>query len=214
MMNQTESFGVRLAQLRRDAGLSQQGLAQALSVTRQAVSNWERDQTVPDLDMLRSIAAALCTDMNTLCGMDVLPRRKPRRTLPRPALALSLCAAFCLGAGLGLWSSRTPPEPVPDATVSTTLSAHRISYTTPSGIKVTTAADGALEVSDELAALPEQDPGPVELFHGGKGLQFLRRKGLPQLMPVEVVELLQGQIPQGHRTNVRVSKRASSVGSW
>lgn len=163
MMNQTESFGVRLAQLRRDAGLSQQGLAQALSVTRQAVSNWERDQTVPDLDMLRSIAAALCTDMNTLCGMDVLPRRKPRRVLPRPALALSLCAAFCLGAGLGLWSSRTPPEPVPDATVSTTLSAHRISYTTPSGIKVTTAADGALEVSDELAALPEQDPGPVEL---------------------------------------------------
>lgn len=163
MMNQTESFGVRLAQLRRDAGLSQQGLAQALSVTRQAVSNWERDQTVPDLDMLRSIAAALGTDMNTLCGMDVLPRRKPRRVLPRPALALSLCAAFCLGAGLGLWSSRTPPEPVPDATVSTTLSAHRISYTTPSGIKVTTAADGALEVSDELAVLPEQDPGPVEL---------------------------------------------------
>lgn len=163
MMNQTEPFGVRLAQLRRDAGLSQQGLAQALSVTRQAVSNWERDQTVPDLDMLRSIAAALGTDMNTLCGMDVLPRRKPRRTLPRPALALSLCAAFCLGAGLGLWSSRTPPEPVPDAAISTTLSAHRISYTTPSGIKVTTAADGALEVSDELAALPEQDPGPVAL---------------------------------------------------
>ena len=32
--------------------------------------------------------------------------------------------------------------------------------------------------------------------------------------PVEVVELLQGQIPQGHRTNVRVSKRAASVGSW
>lgn len=163
MTNQTESFGVRLAQLRRDAGLSQQGLAQALSVTRQAVSNWERDQTVPDLDMLRSIATALSIDMNTLCGMEVLPRRKPRRTLPRPVLALSLCAAFCLGTGLGLWSGRTEPAPVHDATVSTTLSAHRISYTTPSGIKVTTAADGALEVSDELSALPEQDPGPVEL---------------------------------------------------
>lgn len=163
MMNQTESFGVRLAQLRRDAGLSQQGLAQALSVTRQAVSNWERDQTVPDLDMLRSLTAALGTDMNTLCGMEALPRRRPRRTLPRPVLALSFCAAFCLGAGLGLWSGRTPSEPVPDAAVSTTLSAHRISYTTPSGIKVTTAADGALEVSDKLAALPEQDPGPVEL---------------------------------------------------
>lgn len=163
MTNQTESFGVRLAQLRRDAGLSQQGLAQALSVTRQAVSNWERDQIVPDLDMLRSIATALSIDMNTLCGMEVLPRRKPRRTLPRPVLALSLCAAFCLGTGLGLWSGRTEPAPVHDATVSTTLSAHRISYTTPSGIKVTTAADSALEVSDELSVLPEQDPGPVEL---------------------------------------------------
>lgn len=163
MMNQTESFGVRLAQLRRDAGLSQQELAQALSVTRQAVSNWERDQTAPDLDMLLSIAAALGTDPNTLCGVSAVPRQQPRRSLLRPALALSLCAAFCLGAGLGLWSSRTPPEPVPDATFSTTLSTHRISYTTPSGIKVTTAADGALEVSDELAALPEQDPGPVEL---------------------------------------------------
>lgn len=163
MMNQTESFGVRLAQLRRDAGLSQQELAQALSVTRQAVSNWERDQTAPDLDMLLSITAALGTDPNTLCGVSAVPRQRPRRSLLRPALALSLCAAFCLGAGLGLWSSRTPPEPVPDATFSTTLSTHRISYTTPSGIKVTTAADGALEVSDELAALPEQDPGPVEL---------------------------------------------------
>ena len=162
MMNQTESFGVRLAQLRRDAGLSQQGLAQALSVTRQAVSNWERDQTAPDLDMLLSIAA-LGTDPNTLCGVSAVPRQRPRRSLLRSALALSLCAAFCLGTGLGLWSGRVTPDPVPEDTVSTALSNHRISYTTPSGIKVTTAADGALEVSDELSALPEQDPGPVEL---------------------------------------------------
>ena len=161
-MNQTESFGVRLAQLRRDAGLSQQGLAQALSVTRQAVSNWERDQTVPDLDMLRSLTAALGTDMNTLCGMEALPRRRPRRTLPRPVLALSFCAAFCLGAGLGLWSGRTPSEPVPDAAVSTTLSAHRISYTTPSGITCITDADGAEELSALLEDLSGGEPGPVE----------------------------------------------------
>lgn len=162
MMNQTESFGTRLAQLRRDAGLSQQGLAQALSVTRQAVSNWEWDQTLPDLDMLRSIAAALDIDMNTLCGMEASPRRRPRRTLSRPALALSLCAALCLGAGLGLWSSRTPPEADQKTAEVAPLPAHRISYITPNGITVTTASDGALELSDELSALPEQAPGPVE----------------------------------------------------
>ena len=42
MMNQTESFGVRLAQLRRDAGLSQQELAVKVNVVRQTVSKWEQ----------------------------------------------------------------------------------------------------------------------------------------------------------------------------
>ena len=66
-MNRTQdSFGARLARLRQEAGLSQQALADRLSVTRQAVSNWERDQTQPDLDMLRIIAQALNTDLNTL----------------------------------------------------------------------------------------------------------------------------------------------------
>ncbi len=42
-MKEANSFGTRLAQLRREAGLSQQALADRLSVTRQAVSNWERE---------------------------------------------------------------------------------------------------------------------------------------------------------------------------
>ena len=42
MKETMDSFGARLAQLRQAAGLSQQGLADRLSVTRQAVSNWER----------------------------------------------------------------------------------------------------------------------------------------------------------------------------
>ena len=37
------SFGPRLARLRQAAGLSQQALADRLSVTRQAVSNWARE---------------------------------------------------------------------------------------------------------------------------------------------------------------------------
>ena len=160
-MNQPESFGVHLARLRRDAGLSQQELAQILSVTRQAISNWERDQTVPDLDMLRAIAAALGTDLNTLCAVEPTPAVKPRSTSRLfPVLTLSLCAALCLGAGLWLWFGRPAPTSEPGATLS--LPAHRICYTTADGITVTTDADGAIELSDTLAALPEQDPGPVE----------------------------------------------------
>lgn len=39
----SETFGLRLARLRQESGLSQQALADRLSVTRQAVSNWERE---------------------------------------------------------------------------------------------------------------------------------------------------------------------------
>lgn len=160
-MNQPESFGVRLARLRRDAGLSQQELSQILSVTRQAISNWERDQTVPDLDMLRAIATALDTDLNTLCTVEAVPAVKSR-SAPRllPVLTLSLCAALCLGTGLWLWSVHSAPTSEPEPTFS--LPAHRIRYTTADGITVTTDADGALELSDTLSALPKQDPGPVE----------------------------------------------------
>ena len=75
-MKEANSFGTRLAQLRREAGLSQQALADRLSVTRQAVSNWERDQTLPDLEMLRAIAQALGTDLNTLSGSGAPGRRR------------------------------------------------------------------------------------------------------------------------------------------
>ena len=37
-----EALGPRLVRLRQERGLSQQELARALHVTRQAVSNWER----------------------------------------------------------------------------------------------------------------------------------------------------------------------------
>ncbi len=40
-------------------GLTQDGLAERLHVTRQAVSNWETGKNQPDLDMLAAIAEAL-----------------------------------------------------------------------------------------------------------------------------------------------------------
>ena len=40
-----EALGPRLVRLRQERGLSQQELARALHVTRQAVSNWERGKT-------------------------------------------------------------------------------------------------------------------------------------------------------------------------
>ena len=157
------SFGPRLARLRQAAGLSQQALADRLSVTRQAVSNWEREQTVPDLDMLLSLARELGTDMNALCGLAPAPAPAPRSRRRVPllsALCLCLCAALCLSA---LWRAVPPAPEEPEASpAALSLPPHRVRYTTPSGITCITAADGAEELSALLEDLSGGEPGPVE----------------------------------------------------
>ena len=53
------SFGNNLTKLRTRSGLSQSELADKCCVTRQAVSNWERGKSLPDIETLTVIAAAL-----------------------------------------------------------------------------------------------------------------------------------------------------------
>ena len=65
-----EALGPRLVRLRQERGLSQQELARALHVTRQAVSNWERGKTVPDVGTLCRLGEILQVDWNGLCGED------------------------------------------------------------------------------------------------------------------------------------------------
>lgn len=155
-MKEANSFGTRLAQLRREAGLSQQALADRLSVTRQAVSNWERDQTLPDLEMLRAIAQALGTDLNTLSGSDapVRRRRYGKKAVVFPAVLV--CCVLCAAVG---W--RLAHRPAETAEVSTPA-PHKIQYVTADGVTVTTAADGWEELQEALVTLPEPEPGPVE----------------------------------------------------
>ena len=48
-----------IKQLRTQRGLTQDTLAEKISVTRQAVSSWENDRTQPDLEMLSRLAEVL-----------------------------------------------------------------------------------------------------------------------------------------------------------
>ena len=50
------TFGIKLQKLRKSQGLSQEQLADILSVTRQAVSKWELDETLPDSENVLKIA--------------------------------------------------------------------------------------------------------------------------------------------------------------
>ncbi|MEY8517786.1 helix-turn-helix transcriptional regulator [Lachnospiraceae bacterium 29-84] len=43
------SFGNHLYQARRSKGLSQEAVAEKLGVSRQTISKWETDETLPDI---------------------------------------------------------------------------------------------------------------------------------------------------------------------
>lgn len=54
--------------LRKKAGFSQHELADKLFVTRQAVSRWERGETVPEAETLLSLSRLFGVSINTLLG--------------------------------------------------------------------------------------------------------------------------------------------------
>ena len=50
------TFGEKLQALRQKAGMSQDALAEKLNVSRQAVSRWERDETMPETEKVILLA--------------------------------------------------------------------------------------------------------------------------------------------------------------
>ena len=56
-------IGERIQELRKTKGLSQEQLAEVLNVSRQAVSKWEGDQSLPEIEKL--------VEMSTLFGVSI-----------------------------------------------------------------------------------------------------------------------------------------------
>ena len=60
------TIGSRIAQKRKDLGLTQEELAQQLGVSSQAVSKWENDISCPDISLLPALAKVLCCTTDAL----------------------------------------------------------------------------------------------------------------------------------------------------
>ena len=60
------SIGKRISEKRRNKGLKQDELAEMLSVSPQAVSKWENDQTCPDISLLPLLAKILGVSVDEL----------------------------------------------------------------------------------------------------------------------------------------------------
>lgn len=110
------TFGEKLQQLRKKQGLSQEELAERLEVSRQAISKWENEGSVPDSGKIVALSRifSVSTDY-LLLDEEELPQAKgpaggrtARRWLPAAAVG-----AGGLGNGVIYLLSRAIKVPVP-----------------------------------------------------------------------------------------------------
>lgn len=64
------SIGQKLLSLRKQKGISQQELASYLNVSRQTISKFEHDLSLPDMDLMLLIAQYYQISMNELLGIE------------------------------------------------------------------------------------------------------------------------------------------------
>lgn len=65
------SFGAKISELRKKEKLSQEALAEKLNVTRQTISNWELDETTPDIIQAKELSKIFKISLDELVDNDV-----------------------------------------------------------------------------------------------------------------------------------------------
>ena len=63
--------GTRVREHREAAGMRQEQLAELCRVSRQTISNWERNKTLPDIESLKVMAHEFGTTVDALIGDDI-----------------------------------------------------------------------------------------------------------------------------------------------
>lgn len=107
-------LGERIKKYRTERGLTQAQLAKRLYITPQAISKWENGLSVPDAEMLKSLAQALQVTPDMLLGvpsrgaaaaptapqtalpLPAVPQEEARPVFSRWILYISLIACFAL----------------------------------------------------------------------------------------------------------------------
>ena len=105
------TLGQRIQELRKQSNLSQEALGEKLGVSRQAVSRWEMDGAVPEVDKLIAMGRLFGVDLNDLLQVDQpgsagegeAQAPAPEEKAPlRPARRRRLPALAILALALGL----------------------------------------------------------------------------------------------------------------
>jgi len=118
------TFGEKLLKLRKESGLSQEGLAEKLEVSRQAVSRWENEGILPDCPNLLALSRLFGVSTDYLLNdgyqsdqdlpavrstRDLLEGEKRRQST---TILLAGLHAVILMLALGCWAAWQRPFPV------------------------------------------------------------------------------------------------------
>lgn len=74
------TLGQRIAEERKKLGISQVGLATRLDVSRQAISKWESDAAIPEIDKLIALSRLYGVSVGWLLGVEELPEPPGNQT--------------------------------------------------------------------------------------------------------------------------------------
>lgn len=70
------TVGQRIAQKRKELGLSQEGLGEQLGVSRQAIYKWESDASLPEIDKLVTLSRIFSVPVGWLLGVEEKPQEE------------------------------------------------------------------------------------------------------------------------------------------
>ena len=79
-------IGERLSELRKDAGMSQQELADMLSLTKYTISSYEREKTMPGDDIKVELAKIFNVSLDYLLGLidEPIPYKRSDKYIKLP----------------------------------------------------------------------------------------------------------------------------------
>lgn len=101
------TLGQRIQELRKQNNLSQEALGDRLGVSRQAISRWEMDGAVPEVDKLIAMSRLFGVSLNELLGVEEPEKKDPEPGNPGPDRRLirrltALCAVLAVTSALSL----------------------------------------------------------------------------------------------------------------
>lgn len=103
------TIGEKIRELRREAGITQEALAERLRVSYQAVSKWETNAALPDIGLIVPIAEFFGVTTDTLFGLDGKSQAEEVKKIEEESARLAMCEKY--GEQFALWRDAAEKYP-------------------------------------------------------------------------------------------------------